>query len=106
MEGDVRMSKHVERLLGVGSLSSTERINAGEHMEALEREVESLKKPIPMLLTCPVCHERHVDVGPYATKPHHTHACQHCGTCWRPGIVATVGVQFLPGFKDEGPCPP
>jgi hypothetical protein len=41
---------------------------------------------------------RHVDE--YATKPHHTHACQSCGGVWRPAIVYTVGVQFLPGFKN------
>ena len=34
-------------------------------------------------------------------KSHHTHACQTCGMVWRPAIIATVGVQFLPGFKDE-----
>lgn len=33
--------------------------------------------PIPMILTCPVCCGRHVDKGAFATKPHHTHACQH-----------------------------
>lgn len=56
--------------------------------------------PTPMLLWCPSCHTRHVDLGEFATKPHHTHACQGCGMVWRPAIVATVGVQFLPGFKD------
>ena len=35
-----------------------------------------------------------------ATKPHHTHACQHCGHVWRPAIVNTVGVMFLQGFKN------
>lgn len=55
---------------------------------------------IPMILTCPACSERHVDQGKFATKPHHTHACQSCGLVWRPAKVATVGVQFLPGFKD------
>lgn len=58
-------------------------------------------QPIPMLLTCPSCGERHIDKGDFATKPHHTHACQHCGMTWRPAIVATVAVQFLPGFKDS-----
>ena len=58
--------------------------------------------PIPMLMWCPECGERHVDIGEFATKPHHTHACQHCGHCWRPAIGATIGVQFLPGFKNEG----
>lgn len=56
--------------------------------------------PIPMYLTCPKCSERHIDVGEFATKPHHTHACQACGLTWRPAIAPTVGVAFLPGFKD------
>lgn len=58
------------------------------------------QKPVPMLLWCPECGERHVDEGEFATKSHHTHACQHCGHVWRPAIVATCGVQFLPGFKN------
>lgn len=57
--------------------------------------------PVPMILTCPACGERHVDKGEFATKQHHTHACQGCGLVWRPAIGATVGVQFLPGFKDQ-----
>lgn len=56
--------------------------------------------PIPMVMTCPACGERHVDTGEFAHKPHHTHACQSCGMVWRPAIVPTVGVQLLPGFKD------
>ena len=57
--------------------------------------------PLPLLLWCPECNERHVDVGDFATKPHHTHACQFCGHVWRPAIAPTTGVQFLPGFKNE-----
>lgn len=56
---------------------------------------------IPMLLWCPECGERHIDEGPFATKPHHTHACQSCGMVWRPAVVATVGVNYLPGYKNE-----
>lgn len=59
--------------------------------------------PIPMRLPCPECGELHIDEGAFATKPHHTHACQHCGNVWRPAIVATVGVRFLPGFRNEIP---
>lgn len=55
---------------------------------------------IPMLLNCPCCGGRHIDEGEFATKPHHTHACQHCGMVWRPCIYDTVGVQFLPGYKN------
>lgn len=58
-------------------------------------------RPIHMLLWCPECGERHVDVGEFANKVHHTHACQTCGHVWRPAILPTVGVRFLPGFKNE-----
>lgn len=57
--------------------------------------------PIQMLLWCPECGKRHVDQGIFAARPHHTHACQSCGHVWRPAVVKTVGVQFLPGFKNE-----
>lgn len=59
-----------------------------------------VSQPIPMLLWCPMCAARHIDDGEFATKPHHTHACQSCGAVWRPAVNATVGVQFLPGFKN------
>lgn len=55
---------------------------------------------VPMIIWCPWCGSRHIDVGEFATKPHHTHACQNCGAVWRPAVVNTVGVQFLPGYKD------
>lgn len=61
----------------------------------------SQPQPVPMRLPCPKCHELHIDAGEFATKPHHTHACQACGAVWRPAIVATVGVRYLPGFRDE-----
>lgn len=57
--------------------------------------------PIPMRLPCPTCGALHIDVGRFGTQPHHTHACQHCGAVWRPALVNTVGVRFLPGFKNE-----
>lgn len=59
------------------------------------------QRPIPILLWCPECGSRHIDAGVFASKPHHTHACQGCGHVWRPAIVYTVGVRFLPGFKNE-----
>ena len=68
------------------------------------RGQDKRETPIPMLLWCPECSERHIDVGNFATKPHHTHACQSCGHVWRPAIVPTVGVRFLPGFKNEEPA--
>lgn len=67
----------------------------------LQTRVAELTAPIPMILHCPDCSYRHVDKGEFSTKPHHTHACQACGMVWRPALVPTVGVQFLPGFKDN-----
>ncbi len=65
-------------------------------------------QPVPLLLFCPICHTKHVDVGEFATKSHHTHSCQGllpngrpCGLTWRPALVPTVGVDALPGFLDE-----
>lgn len=65
-------------------------------------------KPIPMRLHCPgrlddgtLCGVLHIDTGAFAVKPHHTHACQSCGHVWRPAVVTTVGVRFLPGFKNK-----
>lgn len=59
------------------------------------------KDPLPILLWCPECRARHVDEGEFAAKPHHTHSCQSCGMTWRPAVIPTVGVQFLPGFKNQ-----
>lgn len=74
-------------------------------MQGIYRRVETVEQPepdpVPMILWCPDCRERHVDEGEFAHRPHHTHACQHCGMVWRPAVVATVGVKFLPGFKNE-----
>lgn len=70
-----------------------------KRFEAIAAEVQAIA-PIPMRLTCPSCSELHIDDGEFATKPHHTHACQHCGNVWRPAIAPTVGVRFLPGFKN------
>lgn len=67
-------------------------------VRCVEREVAT--KPVAMRITCPDCGVLHVDEGAFATKPHHTHSCQACGLTWRPAVAATVGVRFLPGFKD------
>lgn len=58
-------------------------------------------QPIPIRLNCPECGALHIDEGDFTTKPHHTHSCQQCGMTWRPAVVCTVGVRFLPGFKNE-----
>lgn len=62
--------------------------------------IDASVAPIPMLLWCPECRARHIDE--FETKIHNTHECQTCGNVWRPTIVATVGVRFLPGFKTGG----
>jgi rubredoxin len=58
-------------------------------------------RPIPIIINCPECGARHIDEGEWATRVHHTHSCQECGMTWRPAVVPTVGVQFLPGFKNK-----
>lgn len=66
-----------------------------------------MNEPIPMLLWCPYCDERHIDEGTeMAERPHSLHACQHCGATWRHTAVDTIGVRFLPGFKNERHGPP
>jgi hypothetical protein len=61
--------------------------------------------PVPMVLHCPECGLRHIDSGAQAERAHRTHACQHCGFLWAPAVVATVGVQFLPGCKNVEGAP-
>lgn len=72
-----------------------------DELEAIFRS-----EPISMLLPCPTCGKRHIDEGEFATKVHHTHSCQHCGNTWRPAIQPTVGVEFLPGYKNVPETPP
>ncbi len=81
-----------------------ERVTTCQGCRDLESEVlqdPPPPEPVPMILTCPSCCARHIDVGDFATKVHHTHACQSCGMVWRPAVVPTVGVQFLPGYKNN-----
>jgi hypothetical protein len=61
---------------------------------------------VPIRISCEKCGELHIDEGIWATKPHHTHSCQHCGLTWRPAVFNTIGVRFLPGFKNVAPTPP
>lgn len=58
-------------------------------------------RPIPMKLQCPNCFSTHEDEGEWATKPHTSHTCQGCGLTWKPALVPTVGVRFLPGTKNS-----
>jgi hypothetical protein len=74
---------------------------AGLNPSIMVEKPEAPSAPVPMLLTCPCCGARHIDEGEFATRDHTTHACQICGMCWRPALAPTVGVRFLPGFKNE-----
>jgi predicted RNA-binding Zn-ribbon protein involved in translation (DUF1610 family) len=95
------MSKLIEDLTELSAWSvADDPVWTYERVAKIARSaIDALTRPVPMRLTCPECGELHVDEGEFATKPHHTHACQHCGAVWRPAIIETVGVRFLPGFK-------
>lgn len=101
---DLRLRELAERLVKPGA-----NVSASECVEISQGLIKFLDKamltptdtvPIAMRLPCPICGVLHIDTGEFETKPHHTHACQNCGNVWRPAIVSTVGVQFLPGFKN------
>lgn len=82
-------------------ISARSTLQSVERNNELGKLIAQVDRPIEMFLNCPLCGARHIDVGEFATKPHHTHACQGCGLPWRPAIGPTVGVQYLPGFKNE-----
>jgi predicted RNA-binding Zn-ribbon protein involved in translation (DUF1610 family) len=94
---ELRMHAQTPELLPTAERRGEAFRNVANHLDKTAAEIQA---PVPMILTCPSCGERHIDRGDFATKVHHTHACQGCGMVWRPAIVPTVGVQFLPGFKD------
>ena len=106
----IHMNVPVEREPGmrvVGWKVKADDVGMSDVFEALriiERRADAggdPPKPIPLRLNCPTCGALHIDEGEFATKPHHTHSCQSCGMTWRPAVVPTVGVQFLPGFKNN-----
>lgn len=93
--------RYGERMLEhVGNVGQEVVLNV---LKDVRKALELLDAPIPIRLECPACGDLHVDEGEFATRPHHTHACQHCGAVWRPAVVPTVGVRFLPGFKNVAP---
>jgi hypothetical protein len=71
-----------------------------EHSRASKDAAREALATIPIRINCPECGELHVDEA-LKDKPHHTHACQGCGNVWRPSVRNTIGVRFLPGFKDD-----
>jgi hypothetical protein len=93
--------KHKEMMRALAALKlEVPEVVAADVQRIVLARIEELELPVPMLLHCPLCSERHLDDGDFATRVHHTHACQRCGHVWRPAIVPTVGVQFLPGYKN------
>lgn len=93
---------HVAVIRVDGGSVTPELAAAALHAASKSYVTRDCDAPHPMVLTCPAkgCDERHVDEGEWATRIHHTHACQQCGHVWRPAVFPTVGVRFLPGFKD------
>ena len=75
-------------------------LSALQKLELVSALIGDVAAPVALVVSCPMCHARHYDEGVWATRAHHTHACQSCGHCWRPAVVTTVGVRFLPGFKN------
>lgn len=59
------------------------------------------RKPINMLLRCPVCHWQHIDApepaAGWTNPPHKTHLCHNpaCRHIWKPANVPTNGVAEL-----------
>lgn len=95
---------HLDLLMENVTRESTSRLST---IAELEARITKLSEPVPVRLICPgtnpdgsPCARLHLDEGEFAAKVHHTHACQHCGHVWRPAIIPTVGVQFLPGFRN------
>lgn len=78
-----------------------------QHAIAREMDkVERLEAPIPMILFCPACKERHIDEGYFERKAHTSHSCQNpkCGITWKQALVPTVGVSHLPGYLNGCTC--
>lgn len=100
---DVAMVIQVANEYGVGSnIRSSLAVVATFAMSALEDIRRHIKgEPIPMRIHCPECGKLHIDENEFVTKVHHTHTCQFCGAVFRPAVVPTVGVRFLPGFKND-----
>lgn len=100
----------IERVAEIAALRGSQgRVVSASEIDAMAFELldarDAAKRgeggAIPMRLTCPECGVLHIDEGEFVTRVHHTHSCQKCGLTWRPAVVPTVGVRFLPGFKSE-----
>lgn len=112
-ESTNRMRGYIANGLGVSEEKLPGLEGAVLHVSTTLKELrESAGAAIPMRLPCPgtvpdghgglrVCGQLHIDEDEFVTKLHHTHSCQHCGHTWRPAVVHTAGVRFLPGFKNK-----
>jgi hypothetical protein len=98
--------QEIERLRAELALTRTQvdkyEMDGLRDADAYSKQVSKLLAPIPMRMPCERCGRLHVDEGEFATKPHHTHECQHCGLTWRPALRNTVGVLFLSEHRGDG----
>ena len=98
----VRLTEELAQALAeIAGLQYTLDFCAKDHEAILaqrDRALAVVEAPIPMILHCVVCNEQHVDRDEWATRPHKTHWCEHCGTEWRPSLRPTVGVETLAAF--------
>lgn len=65
------------------------------HRLAHWRDLAERIVPVPMILFCPRCGERHIDQPAppeWLNPPHRSHLCAGCGLIWRPADICTVGV--------------
>jgi hypothetical protein len=85
----------------IGRSAAAQNVELQKLVGSFQELVSDLQLPIPMILFCPVCNERHIDKGKFAVAVHKSHSCQSCGFTWSPCHRPTVGVLFLPGYKDE-----
>lgn len=74
-------------------------------MLSIAQVINALQVPIPMLLFCPRCGEKHVDASDEAAgwtnPPHRSHLCHGCGCIWRPADFATEGVASIATKGDD-----
>lgn len=83
-----------------------------KRVEELEQELAALRRPVDMLLFCPVCSAQHIDAPDertpdWSNPPHKSHLCHACGHVWRPCDRPTNGVATLTtaGSKDGSAAP-